>query len=274
MRRRRHHPVDAATSRIRATTKRPNRDNNTGRDRQAQAVVVTHNRFSSSVTSPNKACTELIKASVPPAGREYDPRAQRWVIYSSRIEKLLDVLRAAGHRVVESGMTYGDAIAALREEWCRDPARRAGIEQEAQLVLHERDHAPAIAVHEVGHGLVAHLLGYTVSCISRVGGDCGVGGHAFIAGVDDRLALACCDNALIAAGGAALAGIAGLDPDRGCERDRQLVDDLKPAWDERVAAARDMLLGHEPTAMRLVAALRLRPRLDAAEFAAVVVGAA
>jgi hypothetical protein len=171
--------------------------------------------------------------------------------------------------------TYEDALATLRRQWQRNPTRRASIEREAQQLLRERELAPAIAVHETGHALVAHALGYTVACVSRVGSDCGIGGHAFISDLDDRLALTCCDNATIAAGGSALAILAGLDPERGCDRDRRLVDELEHEWNERVTVARNLLLdGYEQAAMRVVAALRVRPQLDAAEFLAAVTGPA
>jgi hypothetical protein len=51
------------------------------------------------------------------------------------------------------------------------------------VLLRERDVAPLIAVHETGHGVTAHALGYRVACVSRVGNAVCGHGHVRIAAV-------------------------------------------------------------------------------------------
>jgi hypothetical protein len=164
--------------------------------------------------------------------------------------------------------TYDQDLEDLRTEWRRNPTRRAGIELRAEHILRERDLAPLIAVHEAGHATVAHALGHAVLCVSRVGSSV-CPGHVRTADVDSPR-----DLALVTAGGAALGYLAGLDePERGCERDRWIVDSLGYEWSEAVAAARDLLEeGWEPTAKVVVCALRLQPRLGVDAFARVVAG--
>jgi hypothetical protein len=169
--------------------------------------------------------------------------------------------RAAGRGGGGRGMTrytYEQDLEHLRGEWRAHRSRRARIELRAERLIRERDVAPLIAVHETGHAVVAHALGYAVLCVSRVGSAVcgGTEGHVRTADVDAPR-----DLALITAGGAALGYLAGLDePERGCERDRWIVDSLGYGWSEAVAAARDLLEeGWEPTAKLVVCALRTRP---------------
>lgn len=65
------------------------------------SVTIRPGRFAARVASPSKAVTDAIKAAVPPAGREYDAAAREWIIFSSKVPRLVAALRAAGVEVAE-----------------------------------------------------------------------------------------------------------------------------------------------------------------------------
>lgn len=151
------------------------------------------------------------------------------------------------------------------------------MRSDEQDLIRERCLAPLIAVHEVGHALVAHALGYRVERVSRASnpeiGRFGAAGHVRVSDEDQlKLRHQHDDNALIAAGGAALSLIAGVEnPHEGAESDMALVRHLGRRWVEQLGAARSLLQdGWEPVAQRLVLALETRPQLEAAEFAALM----
>jgi hypothetical protein len=117
--------------------------------------------------------------------------------------------------------------------------------------------------------VVAHALGYDVLCISRVGNTV-CPGHVRTSAIDSPH-----DNALVTAGGAALAYLARVAvPLRGCARDRQIVREMSYDWPEAVDEARELLTKWAAVAKLVVVTLRTRPRLDAAAFADVVGGRA
>jgi hypothetical protein len=163
--------------------------------------------------------------------------------------------------------TYEEALAALRRQWYRHPHRRADISRRGHILQREREMAPPVAVHEVGHALAAHALGYRVACVSRAPRGSATCGHVRLLDWQHH------DVAVLtAAGGCALSVIAGVaEPERGCASDRWVVERVALLdWDEQVESAEILLRGWEPQAKRLVVALKTRPWLTADEFVAVV----
>ena len=162
------------------------------------------------------------------------------------------------------GVTYEEVLDDLRDQWRRHPHRRDTILCRARQTEREQENALLVAVHETGHAVVAHALGYTIACLSRAtreDGSCA--GHVRLA---DKY-VSPLDAAVIAAGGYALSVIAGVaDPDRGCATDRLLVERAGADWDEAVGYAQDRLRLWEPQAKLLVATLRHQPVLHAEQL--------
>ena len=59
-------------------------------------VTIRTGRFSARITAADRRTNALIKRSVPAAHREFDPVADEFVIYGSKLGALVVALRSAG----------------------------------------------------------------------------------------------------------------------------------------------------------------------------------
>ena len=66
-------------------------------------VLIRHRRFASTVSTSTPEVDALLRRLVPAASRERDPESGRWLIYASRVQRLVDELRAHGVHVDEEG---------------------------------------------------------------------------------------------------------------------------------------------------------------------------
>lgn len=70
-------------------------------------ITVRRSSVSARLASPNSTVTSLIRRTVPSTARESDVSSKEWVIFASKVEKLIAALRSADHDVVVETPTGG-----------------------------------------------------------------------------------------------------------------------------------------------------------------------
>lgn len=65
-------------------------------------VTIRRREFASEFTSTSPTVTALIKRVVTSTGREWVPTSGSWLIYSTRVPRLMTALQDAGVEIVDS----------------------------------------------------------------------------------------------------------------------------------------------------------------------------